>query len=336
MPVARSALCLIAAAALAGCGGGNINAKAMAAAEDRAAASTADRIATAYAGPKLRVAVGRFTVLEAAQALFEEFGWADLGPLMGEQVLTGLVQTNRVAVLERAQLDKVVANLNTETQGDMAQYFDQETTAETGKLLGAQAVLVGSITDFQPNVSGADATIAMPLLANLTWHKEKAVVAVEMRLVEQQTGRIIVAASGRGEMTTNEAGADISYKDLKVGTSTFGNTPIGEATRMAAREALEGLVGQLQKTPWEGDIASVDASGKVYIQAGADLSLKKGDVFEALRRGEPITDPDGNVLGYQEERLGTVEIQAVLPKLSVAAVIEGEAPAAGDRVRLAQ
>ncbi len=60
------------------------------------------RLETAVNRPKLRVAIGPFQELEAARGLMDKKGWPAVGPLITEQVTTGLVQTGRVTVVERA------------------------------------------------------------------------------------------------------------------------------------------------------------------------------------------------------------------------------------------
>ena len=98
------------------------------------------RLATAYNGPKIRVAVGEFKELEGAEELFENMEW-EVAPSLTDQITTALVQSGRVAVLERQQIKKVTGNLDLE--GNLGKYFDKKTTAKKGKLLGAQAVLLG-------------------------------------------------------------------------------------------------------------------------------------------------------------------------------------------------
>ena len=118
--------------------------------------SVDDRIARSYNGPKIRVAVGEIKELEAALELYRELGWSGIGPSLTDQITTGLVNTGRVAVLERQQINKVIGNLKLEKEGASSKYFDQATTKKTGKLLGAQAILIGAVTEFEPDVSGAD------------------------------------------------------------------------------------------------------------------------------------------------------------------------------------
>jgi curli biogenesis system outer membrane secretion channel CsgG len=298
--------------------------------------SMADRIATAYGGPKIRVAVGDFSELEATRALFDELGWKGVAPMLTEQITTGLVETGRVAVLERSQLGTVVGNMETEKSGDMAKYFDQSTTVEKGRFLGAQAILVGQITQFEPNVSGGGGGVDFGSIAGLKYHQDKAVVGIDVRLVDQETGRVLHAAHAEASIMSHEAEGHLSYVGIGLESNAFARTPLGKATRKAGDKALKALVEGLQQMPWEGGIVDVKGPEKVFIDAGAELNLKKGDRFRIIHRGDAIQGPDGSVLGYDDAEGGYLELVLVQPKMSVAKVVEGETPKAGDRVRLPQ
>ena len=100
------------------------------------------------------------------------------------------MNTGRVAVLERQQINKVIGNLKLEKEGASSKYFDQATTKKTGKLLGAQAILIGAVTEFEPDVSGADGGLRLGQLGGLRYHTDKAVVGVDVRLVDQESGKI--------------------------------------------------------------------------------------------------------------------------------------------------
>lgn len=321
---------------LAGCGGAPAAApeSEAAPAAEAAPASTEERIAASYAGPKIRVAVGKFEELEGTKPLFDALGWKGLGPMVTEQAVTALVKTGRVTVLERTQIGKVIGLTRLETQSSLDEYFDQETTVEAGRLLGSQAVLVGAITEFEPDVAGAGAGIDIALLGGLRYHEDKAVIGMELRLVHQETGRVLRAATGRAEVHHREVGGGATYEGVSVGGGAWSRTPIGVATRRALDAALAELVAGLPAIPWEGKVVDVRGPDKVFIGAGRDLNLKPGDRFRIVHRGEPITGPDGAVIGYDETDGGWIELVKVQPKMSIAKVLEGDPPKKGDLVRL--
>ena len=314
-----------------GCGGAPKTQEVKVAAQPQGSAQ--ERIQASYHGPKIRVAVGEFAEMEAAVSLYQELGWSGIAPSLTDQLTTGLVQTGRVAVLERQQIDKVIGNLSLEKEGDSARYFNQKTTKKTGKLLGAQAILVGAVTSFEPNVSGAEGGLSIAQLGGLTAHTDKAVVGIDVRLVDQESGRVLAAANGKGEIRTTGAGVQASYQGLDIGGQTWSRTPLGQATRAAAENALKILVAGLETIPWENRVVGV--SGKrVFIGAGKDLNLQVGDEFVLIKRGAPIKGPDGAVFGYDETEKGRVKITSVQGKMSIAMPMGSASPEKGLLVRL--
>ena len=59
---------------------------------------------------------------------------------ISEMLTTALIQSNRFQVLERSQLDKILEEQALELTGAI----DEETAVDVGKLLGIDAVVVGS------------------------------------------------------------------------------------------------------------------------------------------------------------------------------------------------
>ena len=319
-----------------GCGGPQPKAIGQKTADVQSAAKmdTASRIAASYNGPKIRVAVGEFKELEAALALYKEMGWNGIGPSLTDQITTGLVKTGRVAVLERQQIGKVIGNLKLENESASSKYFNQKTTKKTGKLLGAQAILIGAVTEFEPDVSGTEGGLQIGTIGGLKYHTDKAVVGVDIRLVDQESGKILAAANGRGEIDTTTVGGAARYEGLDFGGQAWSRTPLGTATRAAAEAALTKLVSGLAHIPWENRVVGVSGN-KIFIGAGKDLNLKAGDTFEVIKRGEAIKGPDGSVLGYDETLIGTVKLTSVQAKMSIAVLSQGGPAETGFLVRVA-
>ena len=293
----------------------------------------AARIARSYNGPKIRVAVGEITELEEALSLYKELGWSGIGPSLTDQITTGLVNTGRVAVLERQQINKVIGNLQLEKESDSSKYFDQKTTKKTGKLLGAQAVLVGAVTEFEPDVSGTEGGLNLGQLGGLRYHSDKAVVGIDVRLVDQETGKVLAAANGKGEIETSTLGASAQYKGVSFGGQAWSKTPLGSATRAAAEAALKTLVEGLTQIPWENRVVGTSGS-KVFVGAGKDLNLKVGDEFVLFKRGEASVGEDGAILGYDESEAGRIQLTAVQGKMSIAKLVPGGTAEKGMVVRL--
>src|SRR5512140_871281 len=110
----------------------------------------------AYVGPRLRVAVATFAEEEPNRPQLEQAGFKDIAPLLEEQLVTELVRSGRVTVLERKQLKKVAGEVDL-AYGDMAEYFAKTEKVEKGKFLQAQAMFTGAVTEFEPDAAGMSA-----------------------------------------------------------------------------------------------------------------------------------------------------------------------------------
>ncbi len=107
---------------------------------------------------KHRVAVLPFRELSGQSTLLDSY--------LAEELITHLVQAGQVDIVERTMLDKVLGELKLDQSG----LIDAEGAKKVGRLLGADAILTGSITDLTT------------------------FVAVNCRIIDTQTGRVVGAA----------------------------------------------------------------------------------------------------------------------------------------------
>ncbi|HEV8433276.1 MAG TPA: FlgO family outer membrane protein [Thermoanaerobaculia bacterium] len=92
-----------------------------------------------------------------------------LGTYLAEEIVTRLVETGVLDVVERSLLDKVMAELKFSQSGAV----DPESARHLGRIIGVEAIVTGSITDLQ------------------------SYVGVNCRLIDTESGRIFGAAQTR-------------------------------------------------------------------------------------------------------------------------------------------
>jgi TolB-like protein len=106
-------------------------------------------------------------------------------------------------------------------------------------------------------------------------------------------------------------------------------TELAERAECRAREdelpgTITSLINKIAlRIPLRGTIVEVE-SEKVYIDIGGTHGIQSGLTLRVVRKGEPITDLQGNVLGTTETNIGVILIEEVHPMWSVATVY-GEA-----------
>ena len=164
-------------------------------------------IVTAYAQTaapaprKKRVAIFDFdyaTVHADVAALFGSD--VDVGKGISDLLVTYLVKDGSYSVIERKAMDKIMAEQNF-SNSDRA---NPNSAAKIGKLLGVDAIIVGSITQFgnetkNLNLGGAGGGLIGHGLGGFGHKKSKAIVALTARMVDIDTGEILAVAEGKGE-----------------------------------------------------------------------------------------------------------------------------------------
>jgi curli biogenesis system outer membrane secretion channel CsgG len=161
------------------------------------------------------------------------------------------------SVIERKALDKIMAEQNF-SNSDRA---NPTSAAKLGKLLGVDAIIVGSITTFgnetkNVGLGGAGNALGGFGLGGFGHKKSKAIVALTARLIDVDTGEIMAVAEGRGESkreSTSFLGggghwAGSGAGNVDFGSSDFQNTIIGEAVKAAVDQTSTQVI--TTRTSW--------------------------------------------------------------------------------------
>ena len=251
----------------------------------------------------------------------------DIGKGVADLLVEKLVKSGQYRVIERKAIDKIMSEQNF-SNSDRA---DSTTAAKIGRLIGADAIVMGSITQFgrddkKTNVGGSvfGSQMSKYGLGGVGASKAKAVVGLSARLVSVNTGEILAVANGVGESTrtgTNLVGAGGGAGSAAAGlldmTSTnFANTVLGEAVNAATAKLAVELDGNAARLPanvvnLSGLVADVSGNSLV-LNIGSRDGLKVGDKLIVARVGREIRDPaTGKVIRRVEDRLGEVSISEV-------------------------
>jgi curli biogenesis system outer membrane secretion channel CsgG len=300
-------------------------------------------------GQKKRVAVMDFeygTVQSGVAAVFGQN--IDIGKGIADLLVDRLVRDGTYSVIERKALAKLLAEQNF-SNSDRA---DSASAAKIGKLLGVDAIIIGSITQFGRDDRNVGAGGALSRiggrygLGNVGVRNSKAVVGISARTVLVETGEIVAVASGKGESTrsgTSLFGAGSGGKTTTAGgvdmaSANFANTIIGEAVNAAVNTLRGDLVAGASKLPTkvipvDGLIA--DVSGDTLIMnVGARAGVQVGQVLQVVQGGREIRDPaTGKVLRRIGTPIGMVKITEADEQSSVGTYSGATKPKVGDQVK---
>ncbi len=277
-------------------------------------ANVTEKTESKYTGPRRRVGVVDFENKTA-------YGQGRLGQAASDILLTELVKTGKFIVVEREKM----AKLMDEQKLGLTGAVDSNTAAQLGKVLGLNAIVTGAISNFGTRTTGSDYLVTQS-------KRQEATCTVDIRVVDAETGQILLADSGKGVSKVSSGGF------LGMGTQGgYAESIEGDALRAAISQLIENITSQINKKPWSCRIPQV-SPGKIYLSAGTESGLEVGQKLKVFSQGAEIKDPDsGIVLGREEEEIGQVEVASHAgEKLSLAKLVKGRSPQKGDLCRLVE
>lgn len=271
----------------------------------------------------------------------------DIGKGIADMIVTNLVKDGTLSVIERKKLDAILQEQNF-SNSDRA---NPTSAAKIGKVLGVNAIVVGSITQFglenkSLNLGGIGARLGGWGAGNVGKKEGKAQVVVDARLVDVNTGEILAVASGKGTSKRSGlllgggggGGGGFGAGGIDMGSSNFQDTVLGEATRAAVDDLTTQLISQSGKI--EGSTVSIqgmiaDATeGVIVINVGKTAGVSVGSRLAVERASREIKDPaTGKVIRKVTTPVGEIEVTEVDETSAVAKVISGSGFKVGDVVK---
>jgi curli biogenesis system outer membrane secretion channel CsgG len=193
-----------------------------------------------YEGPKARLSVASFTV-KAPKA--KDVG----GDGLADMLATALFESNRYIVLERHA--PAVASEHTQR---------------------ADLLVIGAVTEFEPDAAGGSASAADrgantkpaggkkksgkptigSILENMTGGVAVSHVAIDLRVVDARTSRVVAATRVEGKATDFDLSGlePLAGSKPGVGLSAHARTPMEKAIRLALHQAVEFVSNETPTT----------------------------------------------------------------------------------------
>lgn len=141
-----------------------------------------------------------------------------------------LVNSGYFDVVERERLDAVCDELSF----DMSGLVDQSSAARVGRMLGAQYILIGSLNGL--STRRIDNGIAWIDTKNAQVYAH-----ISMRVVEVETGRVVLASRGDGRATNTLTSAPLRI--IHIGNIGFDQEQVYDAIEKATMDAVNGKRG---------------------------------------------------------------------------------------------
>jgi curli biogenesis system outer membrane secretion channel CsgG len=304
--------------------------------------------ADAQAKRRPRLAILDFdyaTVQSWSSALFGTN--VDIGKGITQMLVTDLVKDGTYSIIERSAMEKIM----TEQNFSNSNRADPTSAAKIGKLLGVDAIVVGSITQFgnetkKTNIGGAGGNWGGFGIGGIGHSKSNANVSITARIVNIDTGEIMGVAEGQGtssRSSTSLLGGGGNWHGaggggVDFGSSDFQNTIIGEATKAAVDKMSLDVVADAPKVSVrtiviDGLVAAVDG-GQIVLNVGKRAGVNVGDQLEVVRVTKEIKDPaTGAVIRRLTSSIGIIKATDVDDASAVCTPVSGAGFQTGDRVK---
>jgi curli biogenesis system outer membrane secretion channel CsgG len=271
----------------------------------------------------------------------------DIGKGIADLVVTNLVKDGTLSVIERKKLDVILQEQNF-SNSDRA---NPTSAAKIGKVLGVNAIVVGTITQFGledkgVNVGGVLGHLGVGGGARVGTKEGKATVIVDARIVNVETGEILAVASGKGTSKRSglllggggSGGGTYGGGGIDMGSSNFQDTILGEATRSAVEDLTAQLItqaGKIEATTVVIDGLVADATGDtIILNIGKNAGVAVGMKLAVERVTREVKDPaSGKVLRKITSPVGEIQVTEVDEGSAVAKVISGQGFKVGDMVK---
>jgi curli biogenesis system outer membrane secretion channel CsgG len=257
-------------------------------------------------------------------------GQVSLDDGMADQLTDALMQSGQFIVMERQTIKDVMTEQDFANSGRV----QKAQSAETGKLVSAQILVKGTVTEFENQSSGSANGVGFAGF-KIGNKREEAHVGLIIRLIDTTTGEVLASQRVEGKAASGGVTVGANVSGAQFGTAGFDKTPLGKAVQMAIDNAVSQIAAKLKGVPFQARVVKVNGDEELLISGGAKTGIAEGDAFTVYSVGENLVDPStGEQLGAELEKKGSVKVVKVEEKYAKAksdAVLKGIK--AGDIVR---
>lgn len=215
-----------------------------------------------YNGPQARVAVYRFGDQTAkgggtVRGGYPGYAWytPQIGNGMADMLNDALLQSNRFIVLDRQALKDVLQEQDLAASGRIS----RETAAPIGQVEGADLLIKGAITEFEPGSAGVGGgagigVFGLPglILGGVLAGMRQSHVAMIIQVVDARTSRMLFSTTVEGKANDFNLGGFLGGFGGSVGGGAglggWQKTPIEKAIRIAILQAVKELTNKTPKT----------------------------------------------------------------------------------------
>lgn len=170
--------------------------------------------------------------------------------------------------------------------------------ADAFTTLKADYAIVGSVSEFGRRTTSETGVFSRS-------KKQVAYAAVNLRLIDARSGKVIYAEEGSGEAEV-ETGRVLGIGHDAAYDSTLNDGAISAAISKLVSNVLENLMD----APWQTGILSIDGE-QVFIAGGDEQGLEIGMALTVKLRGKMMKDPQyGGMIELPRKQVATIEVES--------------------------
>jgi len=210
---------------------------------------------------KRKVAIARFSnESNYGRSLMTDQDYDRIGKQASDMLMAKLIKSNKFIVFERTDLSKIIK---------------EQSISGDANLIGVDALIVGSVTEFGRSLGGKVGFLSSTKL-------QTARAKVEARLVDVKTGQAFFSSAGVGEANT-ESGEVAGFGSRADYDATLNDRAISAAIS----DMLDKIVSSLEERPWKTDILEIKGA-EVFISGGQKQGIKIGDILQVIKQGSAV------------------------------------------------
>jgi curli biogenesis system outer membrane secretion channel CsgG len=254
---------------------------------------------------KPTLAMGKFTINSSLRPS-KTFTLGHLKRI-SDGVINNLSNSKRFEMMERQEVDQILDEKTFETiasGGDIR--------SRLGELKGADYLIHGELTNFYIRTESKKIPYVNEIQTSAKTFAEGL-----FRIVDVHKGSIISSEKIR-----------ISGKIKRV-------NDVNQVTSDLIDEFINESAAKIILRLFPIKVMGSAADGTVYLNRGLDAGIKQGMMYQVMRPGQELIDPDtGESFGSAESKVAVITISSVEARRSRAQLDSGRAPQSGDVLRL--
>ena len=245
------------------------------------------------------IAVLPFRDLSTGQ---KESSSLSLSRQLNQNLISELTQARKFRVLDREYLAELTGEQNVLKSDDVA----MEETLRLGQNLGADYLVVGTITDYRIDQKSKE-------VLGLTTVQHEAALVFDYRVIALATREVMWSG------TYNEF-----FNHRRLRKLVPKNSDDRQVRDAMIAHAAHGVASELLDAIFPIKVLSMNADNEVYLNQGG-IRVKEGEIFEIFSPGQKVVDPDtGLTMRLDGARVATIEIISVRAKFSVGRLVDGD------------